>query len=494
MQRGFLPGRQYKGCIWNESSPAALINHIRAMHKLLLPPDTQVCRKRKAGPDDDEDAPRKVDGKLARDWALNICLGALQPVSSVSDAHFREVLQPRLPGLPGKTRLSAEVGVVLNEIRHEVKETLQQALQEGALFVISADSWKPKMRVRHSYVAIYLHWLSKAWTYEEVCLGVEETSPPRNGENYQAVFGKVLADNQLSAQHLVAAVTDHEGSIRRGFRLMKLPLVGCGCHALQWTCKHCIPPLRTRQSQGGDSSSSSSDSSSDDGSAASADEDEPARPARGGRKADAAAVRLQSSLKPFFKQMRAIVAYYKHQSDDYVALQKDCSSANLVCKSFASETPTRWSSSLTSLISVLVNNKGHIASRHARQSKAPQGLDRDDVRLGLELSALLNPIRQGTKLLEASGEKALGSLYLPTWHQVGQALQKSRFPLPKDLHGVAEAEDIDITLPLAKELQTFLRRDLDTVRQRHLAGTAGWGRLVAGGHLARLQVQRSRQR
>ena len=346
------------------------------------------------------------------------------------------------------------------------------------------------MRVRRSYVAIYLQWLSQAWSYEEVCVGVEETRPPRNGECYQAVFLKVLEDNQLSAKHLVCAVSDHEGSIRRGFRLMGLPLVGCGCHALQLTVKHFLPPLKTRQAASV-SSSSSSDSSSDDGSCASSEEDEPAR-ARGrkqdpaaddepgrarGRKRDPAAVKLQTSLKPFFKKMRAVVSHYKHNSDDFVTLQNDCKSTNIVCKAYASETPTRWSSSLTSLTSVLVNNRGHVASRHVHKTKAPPGFGEEDIRLGLELCALLQPIKHGTKLLEAGGEKALASMYVPTWHSVGAALAKTRFSLPKDLHGLAT--EVDITVPLAAELQKFLREDLNTVKARHLQGTAGENLLLA---------------
>ena len=52
---------------------------------------------------------------------------------------------------------------------------------------------------------------------------------------------------------------------------------------------------------------------------------------------------------PFFQKMRAVVSYYKHNSDDFVILQNDCKSTKILRKAYASETPTRWSSSLMSL-------------------------------------------------------------------------------------------------------------------------------------------------
>ena len=88
-----------------------MINHMRSKHSTLVPQDTQLRRKRDA--EHSESAPRKIDAKLTRDWALQICLAALQPVSSISDEHFRDVLASRLPGLPNKTRLAAEVDVVV---------------------------------------------------------------------------------------------------------------------------------------------------------------------------------------------------------------------------------------------------------------------------------------------------------------------------------------------------------------------------------------------
>ena len=84
---------------------------MRSKHSTLVPQDTQLRRKREA--EDSESAPPKIDAKLTQDWALRICLAALQPLSSISDENFRDVLASRLPGLPNKTRLAAEVDVVV---------------------------------------------------------------------------------------------------------------------------------------------------------------------------------------------------------------------------------------------------------------------------------------------------------------------------------------------------------------------------------------------
>ena len=56
---------------------------------------------------------------------------------------------------------------------------------------------------------------------------------PRSGEAYHAAFTEALERVGLTPADLVAGLSDHEGAVRKGLRLLGAPLVGCGCHAIQ---------------------------------------------------------------------------------------------------------------------------------------------------------------------------------------------------------------------------------------------------------------------
>ena len=162
-------------------------------------------------------------------------LGALREVDVIDDSHVRAVLEPRLPGLGHADRLQKEVDACVERIWTQVCTKVQAAKAGGAKFCISADSCKPKMRLRRSYVAVYLHWINADWVAEAACCGVRETFPPRTGENYRDHFLACLKSVGLETRVLSCGLSDHEGSIRKGLRLLcvgeaALPLVGCGCH------------------------------------------------------------------------------------------------------------------------------------------------------------------------------------------------------------------------------------------------------------------------
>ena len=125
---------------------------------------------------------------LLRDWAQNVVLGALKEVEVelIDNSYLRNCLESRVPGLAHSSKLQEEVDTVVEELKTEVERRVSDAVRQGAKFVVSADSWKPRMRVRRSYLAVYLHWvLPETWKREAVCAGVRETQPPRNGECYR---------------------------------------------------------------------------------------------------------------------------------------------------------------------------------------------------------------------------------------------------------------------------------------------------------------------
>ena len=64
------------------------------------------------------------------------------------------------------------------------------------------------MRLRRSYVAVYLHSINADWEAEAVCCGVRETFPPRTGESYKEHFVLCLESVDLNhATYLVGLAT-----------------------------------------------------------------------------------------------------------------------------------------------------------------------------------------------------------------------------------------------------------------------------------------------
>ena len=119
-------------------------------------------------------------------------------------------------------------------------------------------------------MAVQLSWVGRDWSANEVCIYLAPLDAPRNGEAYCKAFGDGLAKVGLDAKDLTAGVSDHEGALRKGLRLLGVPLVGCGCHTLQLVVKHVLPPLRPRKqprpaAASDEGSSSSSDSTDTEG-------------------------------------------------------------------------------------------------------------------------------------------------------------------------------------------------------------------------------------
>ena len=134
---------------------------------------------------------------------------------------------------------------VLSDLRSQVKSRIQEAISAGCKFVVQADCWKPKMRKRRHYFAVIVSWVSPRFEYEEVCVNVMELGAPRTGEAFRDAFIASLAKVCLPVDRIVAGASDHERSLRKGLRLLGVPLVGCGCHALALVPKHILPLLRT---------------------------------------------------------------------------------------------------------------------------------------------------------------------------------------------------------------------------------------------------------
>ena len=126
---------------------------------------------------------------------------------------------------------------------------VQDAKRDGVKFTIQGDDWKPKMRRRRHYLATFLSWVTLAFEYVEVCALVVPLGFERNGEHYKAAYKLALAAVGLEVSDLLCSVSDHEGAVRKGLRLLGSPSVGCGCHAIQLGPKHVLPQFGNPQSR-----------------------------------------------------------------------------------------------------------------------------------------------------------------------------------------------------------------------------------------------------
>ena len=370
---GAKPKDTWEGVISVQTSTSALINHIRSLHPEDLPDEVSPQRKKGVG----DQIPPNAD--LMKDWAAYMVFGAMLPVRLVKDRYVRSALAGRLKGLGGEAPLRNAMSQVEEQLRSSVRESIASAKEKGARFVLSGDTWKPKMKRRRHFLAVHLNWTSEAWSICSACIHVCIADAPRTGERYKQWFTEALAAVGLTTDDLLCTMSDHESALRCGLRLLGKPTVGCSCHAIQLGCKHALPSLRSNKKKknkvpaGSDdssessdsdtSSSSSSDSSSSEESEVKQQQPQGPAPKPRGRKPDEAAAAMRQMLEAPFKRYRTIVKWFAANDDAYNQMVDDAKQGGLEMCAFAHETPTRWSSGLGQLVTVIRNTPAHALTR-----------------------------------------------------------------------------------------------------------------------------------
>eukprot|EP00435_Cladocopium_sp_Y103_P015347 s3772_g3.t1 len=507
LAKGARPGLFLHGTCLNQGTPAIMQNHIRDHHPESLPNFASTGRRAAGGL-----SHGKIDPVVMRDFALDVVIAEMLPVRKIDSPHFRRFLTKYISGLGSRKVLQQAVNTTILEIEHEVKCLVQAAKCNGIKFHLSADAWKPKMKrgCRH-YLAIMLNWCDENFDLHSVCISSPAVPPPRTGEKYHATFVDALQAVDLAPTDILLTSSDHESAVRKGMNLLKAPTIGCAAHALQLCCKHSMPPLRG----GGDSSSDEdSSSSSDSTSSSSSDEEVPVgQKKKPGRKPDEARVAMKQQLKPIFKPLRQTVRYYMTHLDDYERLEKIGSERQIPFIAYGRETACRWNSTLTSMMTVVHNNKVHQINKSLHQLKAPEPLTSDqmkeaDVSVSKSASdpcswlnanalilsraicpsgiaSVLYPLRRATDLVQGSGEKSLASVYVPVWFRLTETYRNPRqFAVPATLRA-AHGESVPVrSLPkAASDLSKFLKQDLAKVWQQHLGSTAGEDWLYVASYL-----------
>ena len=265
---------------------------------------------------------------------------------------------------------------------------------------------------------------------------------------------------------------------------MNIPLVGCGCHALQLIVKHAMPPLKYKPASASkdesESSSSSSSSSSDS-------EHVEVVAVTKKRTRDPDHEEMQEKMEPIAKRMRSIVRFFLNNDDAMTLMEQDAITAStadckIECIAYAAETATRWSSFLDSGCTLLVNNRAHAitAAKHntkrfgKNKTKFIPPLNEEEEKDVLYILCALQPVKSGTKMVEGAGEHGLASMYLPARQKVQVALSAKTFDVPKQVvHLYGPKVELSKMSPVAKALVGFLHADLDKIQKKFLTGTAG---------------------
>ena len=454
----------FEGCVAScDGSTSGMVNHVRLKHPGRLPGHVGALRVEK------DSSATPVDDVLSRRWAEHIAVDALTPVRLVD--HARMVS----PELAERKKMTAVLDTVTDDVAAEVHHAIDEAKGSGCRFAVQIDGWKTKTRRTRHYGAVLLNWCAPSWRPYQACIDMVRLKGKRDGKLYYEVTMEALRKVGLTPAHLVAALSDHEGAVRSGMRMLGTNAVGCGCHAFQLSIKHALPPRRGRYAANTSSSSASTSSSPSSSSSGSAASPAPAAPAPRPSRRDPAHITMQASMRPIVKRARALVTFYVRntQAHDHIETDASLPLPPLPFRAFTLDSDTRWSSTQTMWMSVVDNAAAHNVTRALHAGVAyPAELTPDELQLLRQLVCVLEPLRVATKFLEGGGSATLSS-YAPLFHTLSRAYGSSQaFAMPRvwrDRYGVSvQKRDL---LPLPRELAVFLKADIQKVRGKHIQNT-----------------------
>ena len=407
-------------------------------------------------------------------------LEALVPVRAVEQAN------KIFPMLGGRSNLGKEVRQQVEDIKLEISAAVAEAKEAGCKFALSTDSWKSKTVKHRHFICILLDWVSTCWERFSTCVHVSEIRAPRTAEKYQEHIRAALEEMGLVLDDITCVLTDHESAVRAAARSFNNAL-GCACHALQLPMKHCLPPLRNRNTGAAPSSGSSSSDSSNSSSASSSSSTSSSNRAPRGRRRDPEHVAMQAALAPLVKKARKLLKWFLHNPDEYIFMEEQAKQNNLSFISFRRETATRWSSTQDMMMSLVRNAPAMqvYAQTQGRSKQSFPGVLTDaEIKELSQLATVMHPFLTCTRMME--GARTPCSLYLVLVHQLKAAMiNRARdMKVPQELHkqcGKAlRGRDL---LPLPKRLAAFLAADLDKVCKKHIANTTAQDLLAMATYL-----------
>ena len=288
----------------------------------------------------------------------------------------------------------------------------------------------------------------------------------------------------LVLDDITCVLTDHESAVRAAAR-------GCVCHALQLPMKHCLPPLRNRNTGAAPSSGSSSSDSSNSSSASSSSSTSSSNRAPRGRRRDPEHVAMQAALAPLVKKARKLLKWFLHNADECIFMEEQAKQNNLSFISFRRETATRWSSTQDMMMSLVRNAPAiqvYVQIQGRSKQSFPGVLIDAEIKELSQLATVMHPFLTCTRMMEGARTpcRTPCSLYLVLVHQLKAAMiNRARdMKIPQEMHkqyGKAlRGRDL---LPLPKRLAAFLAADLDKVCKKHITNTTSQDLLAMATYL-----------
>jgi hypothetical protein len=480
------PGKEYNGCIrycWGlNTSPTNLAAHARR-HCLEDPAAVRHDKLSEGGGE-------RGDEDTTQDFVRYMVVLDLADFASAQRKGATHFYQKHLRGrVFGRTKIKNVFDNFAAAGMKKVKDIVAARKKAGGKFTMSTDAWKTKGRRKQSYLAVILSFVDPEFQLQELCAGIlpmDNCVGPKskNHAYYAESLNKILKDVGVALTDLVAVVSDHDAPLRKAIKtVLKLPAIGCQCHAMQLPLKHVLPPLNkptpcvpaaAPNAEDAAAESSAEEAASEDAAAA-ADAPAAAHHAlkfRNLRKTDPERVRLIERITPIAQKIRTDIKWYIHHPDDYDCMTEN---AKIDACSFSTECKTRWDTTLLSWCSYLRNMHAMRMHRQKFQGHTPVPMLDKDADVVADLCTVMTPIRRGSMMMQRNGTRSSASMCIPVilgvLRQLGPEIKELPLPVgcgrwsgPKG--GDAKKKVADLA-PIAKRLRDWLHADLQKVFKKH---------------------------
>lgn len=193
---------------------------------------------------------------------------------------------------------------------------------------------------------------------------------------------------------------------------------------------------------------------------------------------------MQKELGAPIKQIRDAITWYIHHDDDLNAVAEEAAAKCVPFLAFLTETPTRWSSGPNSW-EVVINNSHAMRLGHAHKSCRPAPLPDDRRTFMKYICVVFGPLGVATRMLAGAGDKGLASMYLLIWHQVSEQYGNhvTNMPIPRALRDEFGPDmQVKYVVLVARYLREWLRRDLEMIKAKPIAGTSAHSLLLVASY------------
>ena len=124
----------------------------------------------------------------------------------------------------------------------KVKDIVAARKESGGKFAMSTDACGTC-----SYLAVLLHYVDADFQLKELCAGVLPIAGRKDYAFYGEKLLSILERVGVERSDVLTVVSDHDLPLRLAIKnVLKLPAIGCQCHALQLPVIHVMPTKEPR--------------------------------------------------------------------------------------------------------------------------------------------------------------------------------------------------------------------------------------------------------